>query len=163
MAVCPLLVAADELVRRRISGRQLEVEVVEAEVLEQAQHEVQQMLDLLRRLLGGAVGVGVVLGHAADPGQAVDDAGLLVAVDGAELEQPHRQLAVGPAAGPVDQVVHRAVHGLEVVRAALHLHRREHGVGVVRQVPAGLEQPLLRRCAASRRSEKPSSMWRRRT
>ena len=33
--------------------------------------------------------------------------------------------------------------GLEVVVAALHVHRREHRVRVVRQVPGGVEQPLL--------------------
>ena len=39
--------------------------------------------------------------------------------------------------------MHRAVHGLEVVLAALKLHRREHRVRVVRQVPRGLEQLAL--------------------
>ena len=53
--------------------------------------------------------------NAARAGQAVHHAGLLVAVDGAELEQPQRQLAVGAAAGVEDQVVHRAVHRLQVV------------------------------------------------
>ena len=140
----PLLVVADELVRLRVvTGGQLEVEVVEPEVLEQAEAEVQQVLDLLRRLLRGDVGVRVVLGHPAHPGQPVHHAGLLVAVDRAELEEPQRQLAVGTPARPEDQVVHRAVHRLEVVVAALHLHRREHPVGVVRQVARGLEQPLL--------------------
>ena len=65
------------------------------------------------------VAVRVVLRHAADAGEPVHDAGLLVAVDGAELEQPQRQLAVGPPARPVDQVVHRAVHRLEVVVHAI--------------------------------------------
>ena len=66
------------------------------EVAQQAEHEVEQVLDLAGRLLGGDVGVRVVLGQAAHAGQAVDDAGLLVAVDRAELEEPQRQLAVGP-------------------------------------------------------------------
>ena len=65
----------------------------------------------------GDVAVRVVLGQATHPGQAVDDAGLLVPVHRAELEEPQRQLAVGPPARPEDQVVHRAVHGLEVVLA----------------------------------------------
>ncbi|AIY17733.2 Serine phosphatase RsbU, regulator of sigma subunit [Pimelobacter simplex] len=140
----PVLVGADELVGLGVvAGRQLEVEVVETEVLEDAEHERQQVLDLGRRLLRGAVGVGVVLGEAAHPGQAVDDAGLLVAVDGAELEQAQRQLAVGAPAAAEDQVVHRAVHRLELVVRALELHRREHRVGVVRQVPRGVEQAVL--------------------
>ena len=97
----------------------------------------------LLHLLLGAVDVRVVHGQAAHPGQPVHHAGLLVPVDGAELEQPQRQLPVRPAAGPVDQVVHRAVHRLEVVLAALELHRREHRVRVVRQVARGLEQVRL--------------------
>ncbi len=140
----PVLVGADELVRLGVvARRQLEVVVVEAEVLQQPEDEGQQVLDLLGRLLLRAVGVRVVLREAADAGQAVDDPGLLEAVDGPELEQPQRQLAVGATARPVDQVVHRAVHGLEVVVAALHLHGREHRVRVVRQVPGRLEQALL--------------------
>ena len=101
------------------------------------------MLDLTGRLLGSDVGVRVVLGHAADPGQAVHHTGLLVAVDRAELEEPQRQFAVGPSAGLEDQVVHRAVHRLEVVVRSLELHRREHRLLVVRQVPRGVEQALL--------------------
>ncbi len=100
-------------------------------------------MQLALHLLPGAVDVRVVHGQPAHPGQPVHHPGLLVAVDGAELEQPQRQLPVGPAARPEDQVVHRAVHRLEVVLAALKLHRREHRVRVVRQVPRGLEQVAL--------------------
>src|SRR6478735_11644758 len=142
----PLLVGADELrglLALGVTGRQLEVEVVEAEVPQQAEHEVEQVLDLGRRLLGGDVAVRVVLRHAPHPGQAVHDAGLLVAVDAAELEEAQRQLAVGPAPRLVDEVVHGAAHRLELVLRALELHRREHRVGVVRQVPGGVEERLL--------------------
>ena len=85
----------------------------------------------------------VVHGQPPHPGQAVDDARALVAVDGAELEEPQRQLTVRAPTRAEDQVVHGAVHGLEVVLAVLQLHRREHCVRVVRQVPGGLEQPTL--------------------
>ena len=140
----PVLVGADELVRLGVvAGRQLEVEVVEPEVAEQAQAEVEQVPDLVRRLLRGDVRVRVVLGDPAYAGQAVDHAGLLVAVDAAELEEPERQLAVGPPARAEDQVVHRAVHRLEVVLAVLDVQRREHALAVVRQVAGGVEQPLL--------------------
>ncbi len=71
------------------------------------------------------------------------DAGLLVPVHGAELEQPQRQLAVGPAARCVDQDVHRAVHRLGVVLRALQLHGRVHPLGVPLQVAGGLEQVRL--------------------
>jgi hypothetical protein len=140
----PLLLRADELLLVLVvARRQLEVEVLQAEVTEQAEAEVQQVLDLSAGLLLGDIGVRVVLGKTAHPREAMDDAGLLEAVDRPELEQPHRQVAVGAPARPVDEVVHRAVHRLEVVVAALHLHRREHRVRVVGQVPGGVEEPLL--------------------
>ena len=92
----PLLFGADRLLLGL--GRQLEVEVVEPVVAQQVEHEAQQALDLVAHLLLGGEDVGVVLGHAPHPGEAVHHARLLVAVDGAELEHPQRQLAV--ASGP---------------------------------------------------------------
>ena len=140
----PVLVGALELVLVLVvAGRQLEVEVVEAEVAEQPEAEVQQVLDLAGGLLLGDVGVRVVLGHPAHAGQTVHHTGLLEPVDAAELEEPQRQLTVGPAPGLVDEVVHRAAHRLEPVLGVLELHGRVHGLGVVRQVPGGVEQPLL--------------------
>ena len=98
----------------------------------------------------------VVLGEATHTGQAVHHAGLFVAVVVAHFEQAQRQFTVGTAARTEDQVVHRAVHGLEVVLLAglndvafsvtflISQHGREHGVSVVRQVPGGVEQAALR-------------------
>ena len=111
--------------------------------------------ELVLHLLAGAVDVGVVLGHAPDAGQAVHHAGLLVAVDRAELEEPQRQFAVGAAAGPEDQVVHGAVHRLEVVVLAglahgavlvqfrVDVHRREHALAVPVQVAGDLVEVAL--------------------
>ena len=59
--------------------------------------------------------MGVVLGEAADAGQAGELAGLLVAVDGAELGQPDGQVAIAARLGGVDLDVVRAVHRLEQV------------------------------------------------
>jgi len=135
----PILIGADGLLRRL--GRQLEIEVVEAVVAEQRQGEAEQRLELLPHLLACREDVRVVLGHAAYPRQPVDHARLLVAVHRAELEQPHRELAVGPRARAVDQDVIRTVHRLEVVlRAAVELHRREHPVRVPVEVTADVEQ-----------------------
>ncbi|CAM5594121.1 hypothetical protein STENM223S_02733 [Streptomyces tendae] len=140
----PRLVRADELLR--VLGGQLEVEVVQAVVAQQVQDEGERLVELLRHLLAGAVDVRVVLGEAAGAGQAVHDARLLVPVHGAELEQAQRQLTVGAAARVEDQVVHRAVHGLEVVvHALVELHGRVHAVGVPVQVARGLEELPLRR------------------
>ena len=63
----------------------------------------------------GAEQVGVVLGEAADPGQARQLARLLVAVDRAELGQPQRQVAIAARLRGVDLDVVRAVHRLEQV------------------------------------------------
>ena len=68
----PLLVGADRLVLGL--GRQLEVEVLEAEVAQQVEHEAQKRVELGAHLLAGAEDVGVVLRHAPHPGEAVDDA-----------------------------------------------------------------------------------------
>ena len=149
----PDVVATDELVR--VFGGQFEVEVVEAVVLEQVQNELQGGGQLVAHLLTGAVDVSVVLGHAAHAGQAVDDAGLLVAVDRAEFEEPQRQFTVRASASTEDQVVHRAVHRLEVVVLArlahgavlvqflVDVHRREHAVAVPVEVTGNLVQMPL--------------------
>src|SRR5699024_177265 len=103
----PLLVGADELVLLPtvlVAGGELEVEVVEAEVPQQGEDEVEEVTDLVRRTLLRHVRVGVGLREAAHAREAVDGAGGLVAVDGAELEESQRQLAVGAAAGAVDEV-----------------------------------------------------------
>ena len=143
----PLLHRADRL--RRWPGGQLEVEVRQAVVGEQVQHEVQQRDELALHVLLRGEDVGVVLGHAPHPGEAVHHAGLLVAVDAAELEHPQGQLPVAALARPEDEDVERAVHRLEVVvlagRAPLvvEVHRREHAVGVPVEVARLLEQRRL--------------------
>ncbi|MEY9489802.1 hypothetical protein RKD26_005596 [Streptomyces calvus] len=138
------LVGADELLR--VLGGQLQVEVGQAVVAQQVQDEGERPVELLRHLLAGAVDVRVVLGEAAGAGQAVHDARLLVPVHGPELEQAQRQFTVGTTARVEDQVVHRAVHGLEVVvHALVELHGRVHAVGVPVQVARGLEELPLRR------------------
>ena len=63
-------------------------------------HEVEAACDLRRHLLLGAEQVGVVLGEAAHAGHAAEFAGLLPAVDGAELGQPHGQVAVAVRGSP---------------------------------------------------------------
>ena len=81
--------------------------------------------------------MGVVLGEAADAGQARQLARLLVAVDRAELGQPHRQVAVAPRLGGVDLDVVRAVHRLEQVFLA-------HAVLLdVADPPGRVERPVV--------------------
>ncbi len=81
-----------------VLGREFQVEVVQAVILEQAQDEVQRGGELVLHLFAGAVDVGVVLCHATDAGQTVHNPpGLFVAVHRAEFEEAQRKFAVGPA------------------------------------------------------------------
>ena len=154
----PILIRADELVLLLavlVARGQLQVEVFEAESRENRQEELDLGADLLRGLLRRAVGVRVVLREAAHAGQAVDDTALLVAVIVAQLVEAQGQLAVGAATRTEDQVVHRAVHGLEVVLLAclgdvailvalfVDEHGREHRVRVVGQVTRRVEETAL--------------------
>ena len=59
--------------------------------------------------------MGVVLCKAADAGHTAEFAGLFPAVNGAELRQSNREVAVGMMIARVDLDVMRAVHRLEQV------------------------------------------------
>ena len=101
----------------------------------------QAAAELVGHLLFGAEEVGIVLREAADAGHADELARLLEAVDGAELGQPHRQVAVAPRLRLVDHDVVRAVHRLEQVPlAVLEFDRRELAVAVVREMARDLVQ-----------------------
>ena len=75
----------------------------------------------------------------------MDDPRFFVAIDAPEFEEPHGQLAVGPLPAAIDEDVHGAVHGLQVVALALvELHGREHSIGERLQVARDLEEIGLR-------------------
>src|SRR4029078_3513677 len=93
---------------------ELEVEVVEAVVAQQVEDELERAHDLGNGLLASAEDVGIVLREAASTREPVDDARLLVPVDGSELEVAQRQLAVRAHVAAVDQDVERAVPRLWV-------------------------------------------------
>ena len=149
----PDFVGADVLVR--ILGGQLQIEVVQTKVLQQTKHEGQQVLQLVLHLLAGAVDVGIVLSQAAHTSQTMHFAGLFVAVHRAEFKQTQRQLTVGTLTGFEDQIVHRAVHRLQVVVEALlddvavlilflvQTHCRIHAILVPMQVAGSLIQTAL--------------------
>ena len=69
--------------------------------------------------------------------------GLLIAVNGAELKEAQGKLTVRTASAPEDQVVHGAVHGLEVVQLTVVIHGREHPVRIVGKVTRGMEEFFL--------------------
>ncbi len=135
-----------------VAGGQLKVEVRQSVTAQGLENELELAGDLGLNLLGSDVHVRVVLGKATHTGEAGKLAALLVAVDGTELGEAQREFTVAASACPVDQVVHRAVHGLEVVVLALagdvtllvhflvQVHGREHPVLVPLEVAAGLKE-----------------------
>ena len=125
------------------SGRELGLEVLEAEGPQHAEGELQQRGQLVGDLLGRAEDVAVVLCEAPASHEAVDDTGELVAVDGAQLEEPTGQVPVAPLSTLVDRHVERAVHRLRVVDGPVQLHGREHAVGVEVEVATRLPEHRL--------------------
>ena len=75
-------------------------------------------------------------------------AGTLVAIDRAQLAQPHRQVAIAAQPVRVDQDVERAVHRLELVFGIVQLHPLEHVLGVeIRSGPRSSTDRRARRAA----------------
>src|SRR5690606_17663344 len=73
----------------------------------------QAARQLARHLFLRAENVSIVLGKSADAGHAAELAGLLPAVDRAELRQADGEVAVAVGVAGVDADVVRAVHRLE--------------------------------------------------
>ena len=115
LGLLPVLFAADVLVALGIAERELHAVVVQADRFEHEPHQVERGTEFLLDLLRRAEEMGIVLREAADAEHAVEFARLLVAINGAELGQPHRQVAVAPRLGLVDLDVVRAVHRLEQI------------------------------------------------
>src|SRR5215204_3341997 len=125
----------DRLTRQ---GRKVDHGLEEAERPEDLEREVEDVQDLVHQLVGRTEDVRVILGTTPDPQEAVQRPDTFVPVDGAELGQPHRQVAVRARFRLEDEHVERAVHGLDVVVAGVGPHRR---VPIVR-VPLAVT-PLL--------------------
>ena len=93
----------------------------------------RQPIDFRCELVFGAEQVRVVLGEAAHAGHAAEFAGLLPAIDRAELGQAHGQVAVAARLAGENLDVMRAVHRLEQVAVDLALLHAvgEFGAGAV--------------------------------
>ena len=83
----------------------------------------------------GAKNVAVILSEPTNAQQPVQRARPFVAIDGSQLEQPQRQLAIATLAITINEAVHRAVHRLGVIGAVVHFHRRIHAVFVEVKMP----------------------------
>ena len=113
LCLVPVGRVADVLARVRVAQADADAVVLHAERFEDDFDEVEAADDLVLDLFVGAEQVGVVLGEAAHPGHAAELAGFLPAVDGAELGEADRQVAVAVVVAGVDLDVVRAVHRLE--------------------------------------------------
>ena len=82
----------------------------------------------------------VVLREAAHAQQAVEHAGALVAIDGAEFGEAHGQFAIAAQARLENQHVAGAVHGLELVFGFFDFDRAEHVFAIEIRVTAGLPE-----------------------
>ena len=103
----------------RVAQRNLSRELVETERLEDVEHDVDHLHELLFELVRPAEDVGVVLREAAHARQSVQLAALFVAVNGAELGEAQRQILVRARFELVYFAVVRAVHRLEQELLAL--------------------------------------------
>src|SRR5438105_5382279 len=121
LRVIPERVRAEPLLRPR---RKLDAEVV-ADRVEHLDLEVDARFDLGLELRASAEDVRVVLGDAANAQHAVQRAAALVAVYGAYLGDPQRQLAVAAQACLEDLDVTWAVHRLHR-EAVVQLDRADH-------------------------------------
>ena len=140
-ATIPLLVAADEaLAIVRVPGGEFDLVLLEAEGLQHGEGEIHAAVDFVFNLLRHAEDVGVVLGKAAHPQQAVHHARALVAIDRAQLAQPHRQIAIRLQRVLIDQDVERTVHRLHAIVRIVQFHRGEHVLRVVALVAADFPQ-----------------------
>ena len=111
LVMLPLLHSADVILRHgaEFNG------VAEAEGGVHFVEQADRLLDHVLHLVRGHEDVGVVLGEAADPEQAVERTGQLVPVYQAQLAHPQGQLPVGVRLAGVDQHAAGAVHGLDGV------------------------------------------------
>src|SRR5690606_39551213 len=87
--------------------------VLEAERRKHEIHERQAAAQLIGHLLLGAEEMRVVLREAAHASEAIELARLLPSIDGAELREPHWQIAGAVRRGCEHADVMRAVHRLE--------------------------------------------------
>ena len=112
-SLVPVRRIADVFVRIGITEREADCIISHAESAEDFLNESEAALNLITNLLWGAEKVGIILGETADAREAAELAGLLPAIDGAELSEAHGQITVAAVLAIKDLDVVRAVHRLE--------------------------------------------------
>src|ERR1700694_1044344 len=111
--------------------------------LEHLVTEIEQAPDLCGHLFRRAENVGVVLGEAAHAHHPVQHAASLVPIHSPELGVADRQIPIRSLVRLVDDDVARAVHRLRPITRSFDIHRAEHVLLEVLQVPGDLEELLV--------------------
>ena len=98
-----------------VAERNLCLEVLEVECLEDDADDVHHAQELILHLVGAAEDVGIVLSERTHTGQSVQLARLLIAIHGAELGAAEGEVLVRAWLPGKNLAVVRAVHGLEQI------------------------------------------------
>src|SRR5579883_288570 len=115
LGLLPVLCLANVLVALRIAQTDTDAVIVQPQAFEYEQDKIEIGTELRLDLLRGDEQIGVILSEAAHAGHAGQFAGLLEAINSAELGEAHWQIAVAARLGLVNLNVVRAVHGFNKV------------------------------------------------
>src|SRR5699024_4287856 len=85
-----------------ITGREFQVEIIQAVVFQQGDNEVQDRRQFFFQLLVGAVDMSIILGKSASAGKTMNNARFLITVHIAKFKDTQRKLTVGAATGIKD-------------------------------------------------------------
>src|SRR5712692_501061 len=124
--------------------RQLELDLVKAERLQNLVSEVNAVINLSANLPRRAEQMRIVNREPAHAHQAVQSARQFRAIDGAHFRVALRQVAIRSLLRFVYADVHRAIHRLKTELGFFELGRREHRVAVVLLMTTQLPKLALR-------------------
>ena len=137
LGLVPVFVRTDVLLLVvRVAQRNLRGELVEAQRLEDIEHDIDHLHEFILELVGTAEDVRIVLREAPHARQPVQLAALLVTIHRAEFCETQRQVLVRARLPTVNLAVVRTVHRLEqellaVVRRMDRLERILAVLGIV--------------------------------
>ena len=84
--------------------------------------------------------MGIILGESTHPHEAVENAGALVSVHGAQLSVAEWEVAVGMVLRFINFDMKRTIHGFYKVALVVDHHLGIHVFAIKRQVPAGFPE-----------------------
>jgi hypothetical protein len=107
-------------------GGEIDIILVKAEGLEDQEIQVEDIDDLIFKLIRLTEDMGIILSKATDPQQAVQGAGTFIAIDSAQFAPADGKLAITPLPAVLDADMKRAVHRFELILHLVDGHRRVH-------------------------------------